>query len=301
MSAHAYFDGLVARPDHWKSWTLRDDAQLAALRAAPGQPPAVTYDPLVDAAKVPIPTSYVAPDGTTKTTNSLRNQVRLPLGTADGHVYFFVWDVRWSETYVGLGRLNHKAFQFTSGTRDGNGLWLEVQTSYAITTRCTDADFIGSQQWRTYNQANTTPDWSASGGNQVGPGTQTAPMGPLTPFCLRPSVWTRFFLRLEQRASDFDRVDAWAADEVTDPVPVMTGLLVSVRPDGGAPNSVTEFWLEFNSSTDDLLGRAWDLIAHVRNVVSLIDPVDVQSLLIRPLADAPPAPVLRAPYDVQVA
>src|SRR5688572_30579900 len=31
-------------------------------------------------------------------TNSLRNQIRLPLGTEDGHSYFFTWDTYWTDS-----------------------------------------------------------------------------------------------------------------------------------------------------------------------------------------------------------
>jgi hypothetical protein len=59
---HAYFDEMVARPDHWKSFSLRDHAQMLAYRISERRPLAVTYDPQndtdphrQDAAKVVIP------------------------------------------------------------------------------------------------------------------------------------------------------------------------------------------------------------------------------------------------------
>src|SRR5262245_7959118 len=71
-----------------------------------------------------VPVPHSAGSTILHATNSLRNQVRLPLGTEDGHDYFFVWDAYWTDSYIGIGKFNHKAFQFTSGSRDGDAIWL---------------------------------------------------------------------------------------------------------------------------------------------------------------------------------
>lgn len=61
-SPHDYFNSLVARADHWKSFSLRDQAQLLQYKNASSLPPSVTYEPATDpdphrqdAAKVVIP------------------------------------------------------------------------------------------------------------------------------------------------------------------------------------------------------------------------------------------------------
>lgn len=61
-SPHAYFDTLVASSAHWKSYSLRDQAQLLTYKTASSRPPDVNYlypndpDPRrQDAAKVVIP------------------------------------------------------------------------------------------------------------------------------------------------------------------------------------------------------------------------------------------------------
>lgn len=59
---HGYFNALVARPEHWKSYSLRDPQQLNTYKNANSIPAWVTYDPGTDrepqrqdAAKVAIP------------------------------------------------------------------------------------------------------------------------------------------------------------------------------------------------------------------------------------------------------
>src|SRR5688572_28072315 len=47
-SPHAYFNALVARSDHWKSYSLRSQAQMVEYRHPPERPMMVTYDPAND-------------------------------------------------------------------------------------------------------------------------------------------------------------------------------------------------------------------------------------------------------------
>jgi hypothetical protein len=70
VSPHAYFDALVARPDHWKSESLRDAARLFALRGGNQFPLTVSYAPATDtdphaqdAAKAVIPAFTVGATG----------------------------------------------------------------------------------------------------------------------------------------------------------------------------------------------------------------------------------------------
>jgi hypothetical protein len=225
-------------------------------------------------------------------TNSLRNQVRLPLGTQDGHNYFFVWDAYWTDSYVGVTKFNHKAFQFTSGTRDGDGLWLEPDMTYGPDrSECWDpAVHVATFHVRAYQELGGDADWSLTDGNRLGPAaTGVNPLGPRTEYCVEPNMWVRFFVFLRQRANDYDYVDMWIADERREAVQVLFDVPLSVRPSGATPNSIATFWFEFNSS-DDRINRvdARDLVSYIRNFAALRDIKDPRSLLVRPVGGAKP-------------
>jgi hypothetical protein len=66
---HAYFNSLLARSDYWKSYALRDDAELLSYRASKVKRAWVTYDAVLDAAKVLIP--VFNPDAGTSITTAL--------------------------------------------------------------------------------------------------------------------------------------------------------------------------------------------------------------------------------------
>lgn len=379
---HAYFNSLVSRRDHWKSFSLRAADQVSSTRVGgyaqlrTGEVSGVTYDPAQDtdrhrqdATKVTIPafiptTQLAQPVGSTDTTltlvtaykpnyppgrvirvdsevmtvvswltdttvsvargaygtskaghsggasvmhstNSLRTQIRLPLGTEDGHDYFFTWDSYWTDSYVGAGNFQHKIFQFSSGGKDGDTLWFEPHISYGSSKHsCFDPGrHVGGIQVRSYNKLGGGADWSQTDGNLLGPRvTKENPVTPFGHFCVEPNTWVRFFLRLRQRANDYDLVDLWASDERQDPVQVLTNIPVSVRPSGLYPNSIAKFWVEFNSSDDEYMridGR--DLVSYVRNFVALLDPSDVSALLVRPTPGAEPTIVGPAPpYNLRI-
>ena len=367
---HAYFNALIKRTDHWKSYSFRDQAQLGSSRWATYDPSSDTDRHRQDAAKIIVPaflpstqltkaisttdtileletakkpsfprnrviqvdrevmtvTAWLsdtsisvtrATHGSTpashasgatlmRATNSLPNQVRVPLGTEDGHDYFFVWDSYWTDSFVGAGAFNHKAFQFTSGGKDGDSIWLQPQVAYGKgPTSCWDPNrHVAAFSVRSMNSHGGGPDWSATNGNMLGPAApKTATLGPRGDFCITPNTWTRFFLHIRQKANDYDVVDVWVSDETRDAVQVVMGAPVSVRPTGRTPNSIAKFWVEFNSSTDTLLrSDQRDLVAYVRNFVALRDVQNPQSLLARPApgvpsAAAPPA----APRNLRIA
>jgi hypothetical protein len=367
---HAYFNALVQRSDHWKSYSFRDPKQLEG--------PWVTYNPAADtdrhkqdAAKVVIPafiahTVLTAPVSSGNTTllgdfkdasaygvprvairidnevmsvtsylnstsitvqrgafgtvaaphagnavvqlniNSLPHQVAVPLRTEDGHAYLFTWDGYWTDSYMNLTySMAHKTFQFGSGGRNGHQIWFEPQTDYAPpkTTTCFDrATHVFGVDYRTYNSPNTTSPWTAGNGIEVGPGTTADQIGPKSgQFCAKPNTWVRWWIRINQKANDWDDLDAWVADETTGPVQVLRGLKLSVIPTGGLPNSIADFWLEFNTSTEAFLRPdSRDLVAYVRNFVALKDVGDVSNLLIRPVPGAAPTPGPAAPKNVRI-
>ncbi len=333
---NTYFDALVSRADHWKSYSLRDPAQLArpndgGYAHANSRPLFVAYDADVDAAKVTIPAFYAgagvtlaAPVSAAETTltftdalssdrghvikigdellaqtgvvdrftrqfergalgsiaadhaagatvwagmNSLVNMIQLPLGTEDGHAYLVTWDGLWTDSYlpVRTALTNHKAFQFSD---DGNGLWLETQTRFdGGRTKVPGFDptqHVASIEARAYAD--------------LGPGTTLGePIEPKSgTFILKPNLWTRFWWLLEQRANDFDAVSLWVADEQTDPVQIYDQRLLVVK------NSISKFWLEFNTSNSRVVPDRDDLVAYVRNVVALVDPSGMPGLLVKP-------------------
>ena len=89
---------------------------------------------------------------------------------------------------------------------------------------------------------------------------------------------------IEQRANDYDLVSLWVADETTGPVQLHDRLPVSVR-----NGTIDSFWLEFNTSTTELgPNRTGDLTAYVRNIVALVDPAEVKSVLVRPVSARTP-------------
>ena len=359
---HAFFNALVLRSDHWRSYSFRNPVQLSGRDA-------VTYEPASDgdrhrqdAAKVVVPaffetTTLVQPIATSSTmltlesaykplyprgrvikidqeimtvaewlsdttvsvnrgangtaianhsagatvmhsTNSLKGQVRVPLATEDQHDYFFTWDSYWTDSFIGAGRFNHKAFQFSSGGRDGDTIWMEPNIAYGRPSGlCGDVSrYVGSFGVRFYNRPGGDANWSLTDGNMLGPLGQNP-----TDFCVEPNTWVRFFIYLQQRANDYDLMDMWVADERREPVQIIAGQQISVRPTGATPNSIAKFWIEFNSSEDELFrfdGR--DLVAYVRNFVALRDLRDPRALLVRPVPGAEPQAGPEPPVNVRI-
>jgi hypothetical protein len=366
---HGYFDSLVRRADVWKSYSLRDPAQLPVNDAlASYRPDADTDRHRQDAAKFVIPAFFqtaVLTQGTSAaentltlndarkalyppgrviridrevmtakywisdtsvavergtygstpaahaagapvmhSTNSLKSQVRLPLGTEDGHSYFFTWDAYWTDSYVGAGGFNHKAFQFSSGGPSGDTIFFEPDVSFNDAKRpCYDQSVhIAAVHVRSYNQLGGLLNWLLTDGNKLGPGVRaTQPLDQSADFCLKPNQWVRFFVNVRQRANDYDYVDMWVADETQDPIQILSNVAISVRPTGKTPNSIQKFWIELNTSTDDYLrldGR--DLVTYVRNFVALRDSGDPRPMLIRPVPGAQAAPGPSAPRNVRI-
>ncbi len=222
--------------------------------------------------------------------NSLISMARLPLDTTDGHSYFFTWDGYWTDSYLRTGLDNHKAFQFASGGNSGT-IWLEPQTNFANTwsrAACFDANqHVAGFTTRSYNAAPAGPaDWSQTDGNRSAQAPSS--VEPLLPklgdFCIKPNTWTRFFYTINQRANDYDLVSAWVADETTEPVQIYRDLQVSVRTNGATANMIKEFWLEYNTSTDNHLRLDnRDLVSYFRNFAALRNVGDVRPLLLKPL------------------
>lgn len=280
---HAYFEALRARPDCMRAYSLREQQQVLQYKHSRNRPPAVTYDPAADtdprrqdAAKIVVPEGKV----------SLPNQLRLPIGTTDGTSTLITWDAwfgaefRYANTAIG----NYKTFQFASPkTR----IWFEVRTRFsleeggnrrqsrsakgpAIARAAMPGDYIGMVDARAYGK---------KGEMQLGPNvTKPAPLSPMAgSFTIRPETWTRYWVLFEQHAGDWDLVSLWVADENNDPVRLLDRRQLTVD------KSVDEFWLEYNTSSNQRPKGRGPLVAYARNVAMLRNVQDVPALLKRPV------------------
>ena len=143
--AYAYFNTLVARADHWRSYSLRDQAHLTYY-SAPNQD--INYvwpndpDPRKqDAAKLVIPSNGSGGAFPTETNRNSIHQVRLPMdGMELGHSYLVTWDAWYGDEwrYAISGIPAHKAFQFDGptasvGMRKSGGKLPQLRSSSAYT------------------------------------------------------------------------------------------------------------------------------------------------------------------------
>ena len=351
---HEYFNALVKRSDHWKSYSLRSQEQMLEYRHSGGRDLGVTYDPAndsyprrQDAAKVTIPefspkewaelakavgpadtklvltatdaqmsgtlTNFRAlkigdeimtvvresgvgitdntvtvirgqngtsatshPVGTTVrfSTTYLLNQLRVPVGTEDGHTYIFTWDTWWGREFdfenTGIG--NYKTFQFGAPL-----YWFQIQT-YFRDAPGPDIGAVGGVALLGANKSQS----EAFGPNVI----DGYPLKPqVGNFIIRPETWTRYWVMVEQNAGGWDPTTMWVADENRDAVKIFDRLQLNV------PGSIGVFWLEFNTSANPLTPGRGTLVAYVRNWVALRDARDTSGLLHRPGAGTPLPPL----------
>lgn len=251
--------------------------------------------------------SHVAGSVIRASNNSLENQVRLPLGTQDGHTYLFTWDSYWTSSYVASGLTNHKAFQFSSGK---DAIWIEPRTRYDGGSPCCETGGfkagidVATVDIRAYQNPGGAATWSAAD-NMLGPAvTGKEPLQPkMGSFSIKPNKWTRFWLQVEQRPNDYDYVDYWVADETQNPVQIYKRLPVSVRTVNGV-SSIDKFWIEFNTSYANYRGNSQSLVSYVRNFVALINSGDPTPFLVRPIPGALPqqltGPALAPPTGLRL-
>ena len=274
---HAYFDALVARPEHWQSFSLRNQGQLQT-RENGGYancnkcPLDVTYAPASDpdprrqdAAKVVIQAGKA----------SLGNQVRFPMATSDAVSYFITWDAWYGAEFAlsSAGIPQQKTFQFSS-----DGIWFEIQTRFNL-----NQSGLAQVTTRGYPGGNARGDSPAFGPNV----TDTNPLPQVGTFSIKPERWTRYWVVIDQRPNDFDLASVWVADELTGPVQLLNGIQIDA-----INGTIDEFWLEYNTSTAPLSGRG-DLVSYVRNLVMMRNVVSPTGLMQRPNAGTPlPPPIL---------
>jgi hypothetical protein len=268
---HAYFNALVTRPEHYRSWSLRDHSQLltksqGGLAQCDSCPLNVTYDPASDpdprrqdAAKLVIPAGAV----------SLRNFLYLPVDSKDGHNYLVTWDAWWGAEfdYGNTNIASYKAFQFGSQCV-GQPTWFEVRSRFSLAGGAAIATIDG----RSYNPA-------------------VQPMAAVGSFTIQPERWTRYWVLLEQRSGNTDLVSLWAADTQTDPVKLIDRAALNLC------NTVNNLWIEYNTSSAWTQRPVGPLVSYLRNFAMLRDVASPTSLLQRPNAGIPlpPPPTPTAP------
>ena len=283
--------------------SIRIDSELMTVVDPDGSGPLKSYDTTLDVLYVKrgqfgsARAAHGAGARILISTNTVPNAVRLPLGTSDGHTYLFTWDAFWTDSYLRSGLTNHKAFNFIS-----DGIWLEPGAFYATkTSGFNPASDVAELNVRSYQNPSGPASWVASN-DLLGPGTNdNQPLGPrVGTFIIRPNTWTRYWVQIRQRANDYDYMDFWIADETASPVQVYRNIPLSVRPTAKVPNTIEEFLLEFNTSTDSFTrGDIRDLVTYVRNFVALRDAGDPTSLLVRP-SEVPKFSGPGAPRNVRI-
>jgi hypothetical protein len=232
--------------------------------------------------------------------NSLRNIPRLPLGTQDGHTYILTWDSLQTDS-MHLSRTGNW-YQKTFQLGFNGGRWFEVATRYngtssnnKVVTGFDSATDLASVSAKSYNITNGGPDWSTTDGNHSGPGITNAEALPhVGDFIIRPNVWVRYWLLVDQRANDYDYVSMWTADASTGPVQIFNRLPLSVPITGAKPNSLDTMWLEWNTSYNFVPEGRGDEVTYQRNFVALQDYGDPTPLLQKPGSEVvvlpPPLP-----------
>jgi hypothetical protein len=261
-TTHGYYLTLAGRADCLRAYSLRDPAQLAApvnggFAHSSTRPLVVTYDPThdpdprrQDAAKVPIDTS----------SNSLSNQIHLPIPTYSGPL-LVTWDAWFGRefAYGTSGIPTYKNFQLASG----GAIWTEVRSRFSAAT----SGNVALVDLRYYGMP--------------GPGFFVGNMDALSPmvgsFQTAPETWTRYWVYLKP-AGTYTELSMWVADANRNPVQILDRALVTPR--SGLPWD--EFWLEYNTSTDQVKAGRPTLVSYVRNVVMLSGLTSVSTLLQRP-------------------
>jgi hypothetical protein len=267
---HTYFGTMSARPEMSHAYSLRSQTQIQQYSEGRNVTnTSVTYgndgDPRAqDAAKVTLfADSSCLP---------ISGQVRLPISAGSGKT-LITWDAWWGAEFKtdNGGMITQKTFQVASPI-DNSERFLEVRNRFSVVP----APGISTVDVRNY---------ASAGG--LGPstyiGTEGATWPQLAEFVIAPETWTRYWMEVEIVPGGFDRVSLWIADERRDPVQLLNRLEIE------SAGTLTEFWVEFNSSANRAGGP---LVAYVRNVVMFSNLADPTTILQRPWTDpnAPPPP-----------
>jgi glucuronoarabinoxylan endo-1,4-beta-xylanase len=311
-AAHDYFNALVKRSNHAASYSLRYQAQLAqySQKRADGSQD-INYvwpndpDPRKqDAAKLVIPS-----DGTTIKSSTNQNsilQVRVPMPTMElGHSYLVTWDAwygdEWREDISGIPA--HKAFQFDGPDRLNGApkIWWEVHHAYkSVGDYPVASNEVARLAVRHYASGMRQLDdgtWIGvpAGPNVTSGSTSETPVLPYRQFNVKPERWVRHWQLIEygmdpepwRSNPPGTLMSLWAADEDRSPVQLYNRLQVTLWQPG-----IRKFWIEINTSTNEVKANRGPMVAYFRNVVILKDVsfADVPALLQRPVGGVQPSP-----------
>lgn len=269
---HAYYEMLASRPDCLRAHSLRDPRQLdhpknGGFAHSNTRTLMVTYDPAndpdprrQDAAKVVVGLG----------SNSLTNQVRVPIPTHAPESLFVTWDAWFGAEFAfNVADIrDYKTFQFGSPYHD---IHMEVRNRFNLAPST-----AGLIDGRLYPEAGNY----SRGPNVTFPDTLSPRVGT---FHIKPETWTRYWAYFKAPAPGdiWYEYSLWAADATTGPVLIYDRLQVRPSPDS-TKASWESFWLEFNTSDDVIQPGRPPLVAYVRNVVALKGVSNVTSLLQRP-------------------
>ena len=296
---HAYFDEAVASPYHWRSWSLRDSAQIEAHIHRKSGTRQTSYvwpsDPFAhaqDAAKIVLPPNV-----------GNYEQMRFPIDIGAHRLgvkrvsALVTWEFWGDDSWVTelnpqpnrpTPRGGYKSFQLASHGRNPEA-WFEARHR-----------FFGADDHFSYLDARsyTAPDPS-NGTVRGGAGVEfrdlggkllrrygSDALGPmLAEFPVATRTWTRFFVRVEFNAGDpYAAVSFWVADETRDPVALFLDRRILNFEPGTKEDPqglLDSFWVEFNHSQGRVGG---EMIGYVRNIVVLKDVPDAGRWLQRPNA-----------------
>jgi hypothetical protein len=161
------------------------------------------------------PASHPAGSPIQRNTNSLINQVRVPVGANGSETakYLFVWDAYWTDSYIKTGLIEHKTFQFAA-VSDKN--WFRADAAYAPHDLLSDSQpgwnintQIALAQGRRLSASVVPPAAvEPTDGRPAWPMVGAAPI-------IYPNKWTRWFVLVETRAegvaANFTNVTTLAA------------------------------------------------------------------------------------------
>lgn len=233
--------------------------------------------------------------GVYRSTNNLADQVYPDIGvwgtgSEDGNTYLFTWDTFHTGSWLKTGISSYKAFQIestaagTGGSPTGGNaaqFWFELQTQndgnvLSNLAPCWNPNVHAyAFNLRVYNNVNTAgqTDWNLTNWNTRHPNVTSASeqVGPMANYyCAKPNEWVRWWVRIEQRANDFDYATVWLQGENdATPTKVIDNLGFSIRVrTSDLTSNMVQFKIEMNTSqsTFNDPGRGGnDLTMYVRN------------------------------------
>lgn len=294
VGPHAYYNALVARPDVYRSWSLRSQSTVDTVNPVSSVWsyiwPADGYQDAQDAMKF-----MSAPRSSAAEQDSIPSsaQIKFPLAISTGSV-FITWDfyygIEFKQHYGGVA--THKAYQVGDGDSTGAySIYCELRNGYKDAEASTAVAVYDNRCYQMKTES--THAWFVPG-LSTQPAYKPTGQGALDSqtFGIKANVWTRYFMELHtQKTGDqftewnatstgtlpstttYRMFSIWLADEATDPTRVLYRVPWRLR-----KTFLTKFVFEFNtssppSSNGNPVGMTGTQIGYARNVVMLRDPV----------------------------